>query len=399
MEFADIKPGMRAVVTGTNKGRPGGELGMFNGKQFTVGTFLPSGKYEPKDWNPDFNGEEVWGAFRMLDIEGENENQNNRWVLHPSQFKIVADEKGNPVVDDVVKKKPLRGPDGRFLPKNAKPIKAVKAVKVKTGADEIEERLRASVKVKDNGLGVSTNGIRYANGDFRLNPSDICAARFYPERADATDAIVIIDEYYKLFEEETKKHYREFLNYLFNDSPWKQCFLTKIVAFAVEHYVAFDVNQPATHVNSAQQVMRQFSEFQHVRDDYAAFRKHFSVAHSVFLVCYFQRRGGEQYIIRPDSGHTCVYAYGITDQIKRTFKQGELVACDTEFKKKRHNLYGICCAVAKTAEYKDMRKAGNFTFDAMTLTGKKFDEAGWAAGGTPKYSINELAMIIGMIFG
>lgn len=394
MKFADIKPGMRAVVTGTNAERPGGYLSRFIGKHFLIGRFVKI--TEIVGLNPDFNGEEVFGYFFLDKIEGELAYENNRWVLHPSQFKIVADEKGNPVVDGVVKKKPFRGPDGRFLPKNAKPIKAVK---VKTGADEIEERLRASAKVKDEGLGVSTNGIRYANGDFRLNPSDICAARFYPERADATDAIVIIDEYYNRLEEETRKHYIEFLNYLFNDSPWKHCFLTKSAEFAVKRYVAFDVNQPATHVNSAQQVMRQFSEFQHVREDYAAFRKHFSVAHSVFLVCYFQRRGDGTYIIRPDSGHTCVYAYGFTDQIKLTFKQGTLMVGPVKFKEKRRALHGICCAVARSAEYKDMRKAGNFTFDAMTLTGKKFDADGWAVGGTPKYSINELAMIIGMIFG
>lgn len=401
MRFADIKPGMRAIVTGSNEGRPGGHLNKFIGKKFTVGEFRESGGFRPRNYNPDYNGENVWGYFRLVDIEEEGKRQDNIWVLHPSQFNIIVDEKGNPVVDGVIKKKPLRGADGRFLPKEGKkaPVKE-KEEPVLDEEGKLEKALREALKAeREPGLDVSTNGLRLTDGSYKLNPHDICAYRWYPStynnKCEATHAIVIIDDYYVKYDDETKKLYREFLLYMFHDSPWKDCFLTKNIEHALKHCVSFDVNQKRSHVVNAQQVMRQFSEFEFFRKTYKSARNAgFAVKHAVFIACFFQN-DVKGFSARAETGHSCVNKWSDVMQLQKTFGEGVLNDCgDLAYKIPTGYLGPICNAVALSLGQKNDKAF----YNVAKRIACKTEDVGWDARAA-RFTAVDLALVVGFVFG
>lgn len=303
--------------------------------------------------------------------------------------------------DGVIKKGPLRGPNGRFLPKGVEEAPVKKGEKPVPPKPNEEEQLEAALR-KDLGekeLGVSTNGVRCIDGEMILNAHDICAYRWFPNRFNrnekASHAIVIVDKYFKEYDADTRKHYKEFLNYLFNDSPWEACFLTKDVSFAINRYVSFNVEEKRASVVSAQQVMRQFSEFPAFRETYKACRSNkMSVAHSVFVACFFNYEiPGGKFAARPDTGHSCVNKHSVLTEVKRTFKEGILNDMkDKAYKIPTGGLGVICDAVAFA--YREH----SFYTHFCKLTGKEAEGMGWNAK-VPKFSFQEILMAIGMVFG
>lgn len=290
--------------------------------------------------------------------------------------------------------KPLRDAKGRFVKKNAPVVKKEPPPK-----PSLETRLREAMRNKmgDGRLNVSTNGIRYADGTDRLNPQDICAARFYADNryAKAVEAIVIIDDYYKNYDDNKKASYKEFLNYLFNVSPWKDAFLTKCPDIAVTTCVSFDVEQDASFILNAQQVMRQWSEFPAFRDTYVRLRNEgFSVEHSVIASLYFKidQRNEKKFVFTGDAGHTAVYSNGKLEQVRRFFNHNGYNKDRKKFSEYRPYVPYICFVVADNSYFGEGFK--------QTLRKKlnKPDENGWGVH-VNDYSLWEIGFAIGLIFG
>lgn len=377
MKHADLKPGMRVRITGDNKGRPGGRIGGYIGNVYTLQSFKEVEKSRHIACENE-EGEEVVGYWVMLGVD---------YVWHESQFEVIEEEAK---VD-----KPLRDAKGRFVKKNA-PVKKEEVKKEPPPKPTLEKLLRDALGGR-MGLNVSTNGILHKDGTVRLNPADICAARFYVQRSEAVEAIVIIDKYYQGYDEDTKKLYLQFLTYLFNGSPWKDCFVTKDAEEAVRSCVKFNVDAIHSHVLSAQQVLRQFSEFETFREVLKKLiSKGVSMKHSVFIACYFNPYMDE-FSLRPDTGHSVVYQNGLVKEIKSTFKDGKLsTSLDylAPFKKSVPYHKGICCAVAaNTNNYE-----GGFVRYTEQVCGKDTVVRGWGAM-VNKYSLEELLIITGAIFG
>ncbi len=246
-------------------------------------------------------------------------------------------------------------------------------------------------------LNVSTNGIRYEDGTDRLNPQDICAARFYVNNrtSKAVEAIVIIDTYYKNYNDDVKAAYKEFLSYLFNVSPWKDAFITKCPDIAVATCVSFDVEQDASFILNAQQVMRQWSEFPSFREMYSRVRKQgLGVEHSVFASLYFKvdNRNQEKFVFVGDNGHTAVYSNGKLQQVRRFFNREGCNKDGKKFSEYRPYVPNICFVVAESA------LVGEGFKDVLRKKLDKPAENGWGAR-VNDYSLLEIGFAIGLIFG
>ena len=113
-----------------------------------------------------------------------------------------------------------------------------------------------------------------------------------------------------------------YLNYLFNDSPWASCFLTKDAGKAMEEGILMDCNKTPGQLVGAGTAVREAIEqirlpmFKEILD--AGY--HGNVAYVMGMM--FSRKGDKLTTLGPNSGHTCMSTALSTDVMAKFFREG-----------------------------------------------------------------------------
>lgn len=230
---------------------------------------------------------------------------------------------------------------------NPAPVKAPvvpKPVVKKT----LAEQLMAKAGVHAN---TCSYGIEFADGRIRLQAHDACHARMrWGSRMsqgdmDANKPVAIacyIKGHVPRINEENKEAYRAHVNYMLNDSPWANAWLTKDVDEALKGCAMMDVTKPFSYVCSAAIAMRSGSEFQ---DKLPMFKRLLDMKYSphvAYLMAHMtQVKGGEFSVIKMQGSHH-VYHNGMDiKKVAAFFDDKKLNVDDKPFNESPNCYYTI----------------------------------------------------------
>jgi len=257
----------------------------------------------------------------------------------------------------------------------------------KTLAEELIE------KVNHVGCaGTCSYAIEFANGHRRFQSNDACHARIrWGEKMSRGDeannppvaiACNIHGHIKHVGQYADGAAYKAFVNYMLNDSPWADAWLTKDVDEAMKGCAMMDVTKPYSYVCSAAIAMRTGSEYAKslkVFKDLLDWKYNPNVAYLVSQCTTVHNNGAYQFI--PNGGSHHVWHTGMEmSKVVSFFNDKKLNVEDKPYNNSPNSYYTIFKVIGSDVAVKQ-----GSVFETVRNDNKEFlviDQRGWAANET-----------------
>lgn len=192
------------------------------------------------------------------------------------------------------------------------------------------------------------------------------------------EAVENIKQHEKELEDSNKKDYRDFVEYILNRSPWKECFLTKDVDKAFDEGVYYNVEMDHAQVLSAAVALRTGSEFPHQLLRFTQNVDEGWAENVSLLMAYFFDNKGLGLVPLTDAHHT-LSAGQSAQRVLDFFGKGQWnvgVMCGKPFRER--NNYHISRAIAPNRGLDKIKEEDSiFTWLKIQIKGLKQIDAGF----------------------
>lgn len=187
-------------------------------------------------------------------------------------------------------------------PNAKKPAKVKKPKKVKKKALSVllKEAMRGNA-------GTVSYALRFSEMKDRIQAQDACNARmtwWYPGyneigpiKGECIEIIQDVGVMSAKYSVTLKKQYRQFVNWVINDSPWSAAIITKNLGNAFKHGVKFNVDVPIHHIVAAGITLREGSEYsQTIPPIFSHVLSKGYSGNVAYLISLFLRKNGKNYV-------------------------------------------------------------------------------------------------------
>jgi len=133
--------------------------------------------------------------------------------------------------------------------------------------EDVGNELLKELAVKvGNDPGVCSYAIMSKDNKKIWHIKDICHARIACDVKEVTHVALNFSGHYKRYDDQMKEDYKVFLNYIVNESPLKECFISRPVDDMVKDGVLMNVDKTLSEVFTAAIATRHFTEFPEKRE-------------------------------------------------------------------------------------------------------------------------------------
>lgn len=131
--------------------------------------------------------------------------------------------------------------------------------------------------------------------------------------------------------DEHKKHYREYLKYVLQNSCWSGTIKTKSVSSAIRNWIELDCSSPRDIAIPAAIALRQADEFKSTLPVFSEARKAGLTVGQSHILSLFLKSTGKGYVVgTPCSSHSVLNSEMCLDQVIRTFDIGYVPGAASE---------------------------------------------------------------------
>jgi len=284
--------------------------------------------------------------LKIVNQEPEGLVKGDYVICTSDKFKSVT--QGNiyliqSIVDGRVKLKGISNtlPLLSFVAYEGEPI-------VEDVGNELLKELAA--KVGDD-PGVCSYAIITKEGKKIWNIRDICHARITCDVKEVTHVALNFSGHYKGYDDQTKEDYKVFLNYIVNDSPLKECFISRPVDDMVKDGVLINVDKTPSEVFTAAIATRHFTEFLKKR---ALFSKIMDIGFdgntAMFVSTFFDEKDGLLFNNFPGSHHFLASSQK-SEELFKFFKEGIKDEKGTPYRTNPNNFKSVLSTVSSLDIY------------------------------------------------
>jgi len=199
--------------------------------------------------------------------------------------------------------------------------KAAKAkLKLKKPAKKF---LRSELRKQVGGNpGTCSYGIERKDGSFKMHIRDVCHARLRLEGGMKAAALHVKSHYEKA-PDDCKKTYVQFMNYLFNRSPYAVAFKTKKASEALAREIAMDVdNATLSQIVAGAIALRLASEYKGFLPAFQKVKELGGSEHAAFFIASTHQYINNNWSRNWNGGHNIMAHYLKYSNVIKAFKEG-----------------------------------------------------------------------------
>lgn len=236
--------------------------------------------------------------------------------------------------------------------------------------------LAGLAKAADARAGTCSYAIKFQDGHIEYHAPDVCHLRLGGQGGHGQRIAVglNIKGHYVNMKEENKPRYLRYVNYVINESPFKNVFLSRGVDHALKHGILMNVERPIEEIAGAAITLRQVSEYWQARLKFFCdlLDKGYS-GNTAYLLMYAVN--DKQQFFGFDDGHRSIAQNCNADDVIKTFRDGyHLTGALTAYNKSSRGYEGV----AKWIGRREGKSITEFFREGLKA-GKMGGGAGWGA--------------------
>lgn len=245
--------------------------------------------------------------------------------------------------------------------------------------DEGERLLKALDKKVGKSPGVCSYAVQTDDGDVRWHVKDVCHARLrlWENEISLKNAALHVRGHYEAAN--NPKHYKEWVTYITQESPWKDCFLPRSVDKILNDGVLLNLDKTINEVICAAVALRIGSEFP---TQLKLFNEIIELGFSknlAFVVSSFFKKTNKGYtFFQNTAAHHVLHYRQVVNDLSKFFKEGYFLPNDRKpYRVQNNTSYQLYPQIARSINDNGNYLKGSINDFILTIEGFKKEEEGW----------------------